>query len=605
MKKTLSTRRLPMIFAIEIVGLIFILRLFYLQVVDDSYMLSAESNVLRKITIYPTRGPIFDRNNRLIVYDEAAYDLMVVPRQVKNIDTAEFCSLLGISREAYIEKLTKAKKYSRYKPSIFIQQISKQEYGYIEEKLFKFPGFYVQSRSLREYPMPIAAHILGYIGEVSPGDIKADPYYQMGDYIGKSGIEKSYEPVLRGRKGTRVILVDVFNREQGSYREGRYDTLEVPGQNLYLSMDAELQAYGEKLMVNKTGSIVAIEPSTGEILAFVSSPAYDPNLLVGRIRTENFRKLTGDSLKPLLNRAIMGTYPPGSTFKVLEALVGMQEEVISPQTYFSCYGPANTPIRCTHYHVSPLPLKEAIEQSCNSYFWNVFRVIINNRKYHRTSEAYQHWYDHVTSFGLGHKFNTDIPFELSGNIPTVKYYNRAYGEDRWNTMTIRSLSIGQGEILITPLQLANLGAIIANRGYYYPPHLVRATGENNPGGSQFRNKIYTTVNPSHFDVVVEAMLDVFEGEHGTARWCRLDSIRVGGKTGTAQNPHGKEHSLFVAFGPVENPKIAISVIVENAGYGSTWAAPIASLMIEKYLNRTVKRDMIEQRMLEGNLNASR
>ncbi|MCD4663792.1 MAG: penicillin-binding protein 2 [Bacteroidales bacterium] len=601
MKKNLSDRKYVIIAVIGIVAMIFIIRLLYIQVLDDTYILSAESNVLRKNTIYPNRGLIYDRDGKLLVYDEAAYDMMVIPRQVKNKDTLEFCRILNISDTAFRIKMMKAKKYSGYKPTVFLAQISKEEYGYIEEKLYKFPGFFVQSRSLREYPMPVAAHTLGYIGEVNNRELESDHYYKQGDYIGKSGIEKFYEKELRGKKGVKVVMVDVHNREQGSYRGGRYDTLSEPGQNLYLSLDAELQEYGERLMQNKIGSIVAIDPKTGGILCFITSPVYDPNLLVGRIRSKNFTMLMTDSLKPLLNRAIMGNYPPGSTFKMVNALVGLAEGVLHENTSYSCYGPATSPIKCTHNHYSPLELKEGIEQSCNPYFWNVFRSIINNPQYNSTKEAFNEWRKHVISLGFGKKFNTDIPFELNGNIPTAKYYDKIYSEGHWNSLTIRSLAIGQGEILVTPLQLANLVAIIANSGFYYPPHLVSAIGTKENKINEFEKRIATTFDPKHFDVVQEAMLNVFEGEHGTARWSKLDGVKICGKTGTVQNPHGKDHSMFIAFAPLEDPKIAMSVIVENAGYGSTWAAPIASLLIEKYLNDTISRPHIEKRMLEGNL----
>ncbi len=601
MNRNLSERKYVVIAIFVIVAVIFIVRLLILQLFDDSYILSAENNVLRKVTIYPNRGRIYDRNGELLVYDEAAYDLLVIPRQVKELDTVEFCHILNIPDSVFKMKMKKAKKYSRYKPSIFLEQISKQEFGYLEEKLYKFPGFYVQTRSLRKYNRPIAAHTLGYIGEVNKKEMKADSYYHQGDYIGKSGIEKFFEKELRGKKGVRVVLVDVHNRQQGSYKNGKYDTLSVPGKDHYLSIDADLQAYAERLMQNKIGSIVAIDPETGGILAFVTSPTYDPNLLVGRIRGKNFGMLMHDSLKPLLNRAIMGTYSPGSTFKPVQALIGLQENVLKKSTSYVCYGPATTPIRCTHNHESPLQLQHAIEQSCNPYFWNVYKSIINNPKYRSVEEAYNVWRNYVMSFGFGTKFKTDIPFEVSGNVPTAEYFNKIYGKGHWNALTIRSLAIGQGEILVTPLQLANESVIIANKGYYYPPHIVEAIGSPDNIIKEFRVKKETKVKPDKFDVVREAMLEVFEGEHGTARWAKLEGVKICGKTGTVQNPHGKDHSIFVAFAPMENPKIAMSVIVENSGYGSTWAAPIASLMIEQYLNDTITRNRLEKRILDGNL----
>jgi penicillin-binding protein 2 len=601
MKKNLSERKYIIYLLFIFVGVIFLMRLFFLQVIDQSYLLSAENNVLRHNVIYPNRGLIFDRNGQLLVYDEAAYDLMVVPGQLRQIDTAEFCHLLHITDSIFSLRLAAAKKYSFYRPSVFIAQITKEEFGFLEEKLYKYPGFFVQSRSLRKYPYPIAAHIFGYIGEVNNNEMMTDPYYKMGDYIGKSGLEKFYEKELRGKKGVEIVMVDVHNREKGSYREGKFDTISEAGRHLFLSLDYKLQAYGELLMQNKIGSIVAIDPATGEILAFVSSPAYDPNLLVGRVRSRNFSELNNNPLKPLFNRATMGTYPPGSTFKMVNALVGLQEKVLHESTFYSCAGKSSSPIRCSHAHVTPLALQVAIEQSCNPYFWNVYRSIITNSRYKSTEEAYNVWRKHVTSLGFGEKFDTDIPFELNGNIPTADYYNRIYSARRWNSMTIRSLSIGQGEILATPLQLANIAAIIANKGYYYPPHFVTAIGEKSNEIESFKKKIVTTIDPKHFEIVQAAMLDVFEGSHGTARWSRLPGVEICGKTGTVENPHGKDHSMFIAFAPRENPQIAMSVIIENAGFGSTWAAPIASLMIEEYLNDTITRPHIEQRMLEGNL----
>lgn len=601
MNRNLTDRKYIVIAIFILIGIIYLIRLFYLQVFDESYILSAENNVLRPTVIYPNRGLIYDRNDKLMVYDEAAYDLMVIPRQVKNMDTTEFCKLLNISDSTYNVIMKRATKYSRYKASTFLAQISKEDYGYLEEKLYKFPGFYVQSRSLRKYPYPIAAHMLGYIGEVNNKEIKADPYYRSGDYTGKSGIEKFYEHELRGKKGVEIVMVDVHNRDQGSYRNGKYDTLSEAGKNLYLSIDADLQAYGEQLMINKIGSIVAIDPNSGEILAFVTSPVYDPNLLVGRVRGDNFNKLASDTLKPLVNRAIMGNYPPGSTFKMVNALVGLQEGVLGQYTSYSCNGPASSPIRCTHDHITPLKLQMAIEQSCNPYFWNVFRSIIMNQKYQSYAQAFNSWRGHIISMGFGRKFDTDIPFELSGNIPTVDTYNNIYGENHWNALTIRSLGIGQGEILVTPLQLANFCVVVANKGYYYPPHLVTSIGTRENIISPFNEKQVTTIEEKHFDVVRNAMLEVFEGEHGTARWSKLEGVKICGKTGTVQNPHGDDHSMFIAFAPMENPKIALSVIVENSGYGSTWAAPIASLLVEKYLNDTITRKHIEKRMFEGNL----
>ncbi len=581
-----------------LIGLVFMIRLYFLQVTDNRYQHTAENIVLRYVTQYPARGRIKDRHGELLVFNNAAYDLMVIPRQVKAHDTALLCRMLGIDREEYEKQLQKAMHYSYYKPSVFARQISKSDGGLIGEELYRFPGFYLQTRTLREYPRPIAAHLLGSIGEVGKKEIEKDPYYRTGDYIGKSGIEKYYENDLHGKKGMKVLAVDVHNREKGSYQDGRYDTLAVPGKDIFISLDADLQSYGEQLMQNKKGSIVAIEPGTGEILAMVTSPGYDPNMLVGRKRSENYRALRDDTLKPLLNRAISGTYPPGSTFKMINALIALQEKAIRPQTKFNCMGPLSAPIKCTHNHKSPLNLEEAITQSCNPYFWNTFKSTLN--KPGDVKQGFENWHRDVVSLGFGTKFNTDIPYEVSGNIPSRAYFDKLY-RGSWNALTVRSLSIGQGEILVTPIQLANLVAVIANKGFYYPPHLLRKIEGKEGFPEKFTRKQVSTIEAKHFDIVQKSMLDVFEGQHGTARWYKMDSITQCGKTGTVQNPHGEDHSLFIAFAPLENPQIAITVIVENAGFGSTWAAPIASLMIEKYLTGEVKRKGIEQRMLESDL----
>ncbi|GAB4327957.1 MAG: penicillin-binding protein 2 [Bacteroidales bacterium] len=584
-----------------VISLIFLIRLFWLQVIDTRYILSAENNVLRKNVLYPGRGLIYDRHGKLLVYDEGAYDLMVIPGQLRSFDTLELSRLLDIDPEILKEKITRARKYSTYKPSLLVGQISKEDFGYLEERLYRFPGLYPRLRSIRKYPDSIAAHLLGYVGEVDESELAADPYYQIGDYIGKSGVERHYEKMLRGQKGIEVVMVDVHNRVVGSYRNGRYDTLPEPGRNLYLTLDAGLQSYAEKLMINKIGSVVAIEPATGDILAFVSSPAYDPNLLVGRPRSQNFQKLSQDSLKPLLNRPVMGTYPPGSTFKLVDALIGLSDGVIRPSTTFVCNGPASLPIRCTHNHKSPLALEEAIEQSCNPYFWNVFRTILENPAYPSVRDSYEAWYSKVTGMGFGHTLSVDIPFEKAGSVPPAQLFDKIYQPGHWNALTVRSLAIGQGELLVTPLQLANLAALIANRGWYIAPHTVRAIDgmDHLLDWQEYKKEI--AVKLKDFDVVQNAMLDVFEGEHGTARWARLEGVRICGKTGTVQNPHGKDHSLFIAFAPMEKPVIALSVVVENSGYGSVWAAPIASLLIEQYLNDTITRPWIEKRIVEGNL----
>ena len=596
--RTLASRKQTVIAIFLVIGVIYLIRLFYIQVIDKSYALSANNNVLRYVTQYPARGLIYDRNGKLLVYNEAVYDLMVTPLQVKEIDTAEFCRLLEITYEGFLERMEKAVKYSKYKPSLFEKQISKETYGYIEEKMYRFPGFFVQPRTLRYYPKPIGAHLFGYVGEVTQGLIDKNPYYKSGDYVGISGIEKSYENILRGIKGMKIKMVDVHNREVGSFQDGRFDSAAIMGQDLYLSIDADLQEYGELLMKGKMGSVVAIEPSTGEILAFLSSPAYDPNLLVGRVRSKNYKLLSEDPVKPLINRAMAGTYPPGSTFKMVNDLVGLQEGLLNLGVRYSCQGKTSSPIRCTHTHQSPLNVEVAIQQSCNPFHWQVFRSIITNGKHGGIRNNYVTWRDQVMSLGFGHKLGTDLQFELSGNIPSAEKYDEIYGKGHWNAMTIRSLSIGQGEILVTPLQLANYAAAMANRGSYIVPHVVKYLGEKGKKPAEFK-KVNSLIDPVHFEVAVEGMRQV--ATLGTARWYQIDSVTMCGKTGTAENPHGDDHSLFMAFAPAENPKIAIAVIIENAGFGSSWALPVASLMIEKYITGKIKRPDVEEHMLNTKL----
>ena len=599
--KALESRKIVITGIFILVGVIFLARLFFVQVLDDRYVLSATNNVLRYEVQYPARGLVYDRDGELLVFNEAAYDLMVVPGQVKNIDTAAFCGLVGITREEFRQKMERAKKFSHYKSSVFEEQIPKEQYGYIEEKLFRYPGFYVQSRTLRKYPMPIASHTLGFVGEVSPQELEKESYYRQGDYIGKSGIEKAYERELRGKKGLKITMVDVFNRVKGSYQDGKYDTVAVSGNDLHLTIDADLQAYGERLMQNKRGSIVALEPSTGEILALVTSPAYDPNLLVGRVRSKNYNKLYQDTLVPLFNRALLAMYPPGSTFKLLVALVGQQEGVLNENTTYPCAGETARPIKCSHTHKSPLALVESIEQSCNPYYWNVFRSVIDNPKYSSTREAFLRWREYLESFNLGKTFNTDLLVERSGNVPRPEYYDKYFGKNVWRSMTIRSLSIGQGELLVTPLQLANMTAIIANKGFYYDPHILKALdrdGEIIPADFEKHNSM---VEAQYFEPVIEGMKNVYGGDHGTARWYAHDSIAMCGKTGTVQNPHGENHSVFIAFAPAEDPEIAISVVVENGGYGSVFAAPIATLMMEKYILGEFEKPWFEKKMLETDL----
>jgi penicillin-binding protein 2 len=602
----ITTDRRNIISGILIVAfLVIVIRLFFLQIVNESYKLSASNNVLRYITQYPARGLVYDRNGNLLVSNKAAYDLMVIPRQLSKFDTTEFCQILSISKEAVRASIREARVFSMYKPSIFLKQISSETYAVLQEKLYKYSGFYVQPRTLRTYPRNIASHLLGYVGEVNEKTIKNNSYYQMGDYIGISGIESSYEEELRGRKGVNVYLVDVHNRIKGSYALGRFDTTALLGSNLICSIDAQLQEYGEQLMQNKYGGIVAIEPSTGEVLSMISSPTYNPELLVGRERTANFRLLDSDSLKPLFNRALMALYPPGSTFKIVNALIGLQEGVVRPETRYSCDGGyrVGRGVGC-HSHPSPLDLIHSIQASCNTYYCHVFRNIIDNKKLGGVEKGFTVWKNHVESFGFGKKLNIDQPNELAGTVPTISFYDRYFRKGGWSSLTIISLSIGQGELGTTPLQMANLAATIANRGHYFTPHLVKGIEGQQGISPRFAIPHYSSVDSTWFNYVVEGMDGAVNGEPGsgsTARIAAIPGITVCGKTGTSQNPHGNDHSVFIAFAPKENPKIAIAVYVENAGFGATWAAPIASLMIEKYLSGAVTRTWLEQRILEASL----
>ncbi len=603
----LSERKYIIIGVFLVVGLAFISRLFYIQVIDDSYKLDARNQAFRYATEFPIRGYVYDRNNKLLVYNEAAYDLMVLPKEVKNIDTADFCRLLGITKDEFFKKMKKASQApnSPRKESIFQKQLSPKDYASLQERLYRFSGFWVQSRTLRKYPMKIAANMLGYIGEADKEMTEKNPYYKEGDYIGISGIEKTYEKVLRGKKGMHIMLRDVNNREKGSYMNGLYDSAAISGKSLKSTLDADLQLYGEQLMQNKIGSVVAIDPSTGEILALVTSPSYDPNLLVGRERTKNFSKLYMDTLAvPLFNRATMASYPPGSTFKLIESLIGQQEGVLNPETRYPCsrgYAPLGGHPKC-EAHPSPLALYDAIAHSCNSYFSYVFKSIIENKKYNSIYTAYSNWRDIAMSFNIGRKTDSDLANELRGNIPSIKYYDKVFGKGSWHASTVISLGIGQNELLITPLQNANVVSIIANRGWYYTPHIIKAIdkNENDTLLDRFKIKRYTLITDTNiYNNVIIGMTNVVES--GTAHLLKIEGIDFCAKTGTAENPHGKDHSVFVAFAPKKDPKIAIAVLVENAGWGASWAGPIASLMMEKYLTGKIKRPDLEKRMIDGDL----
>lgn len=597
----LSDRKITIVVIFLTVGVIFLLRLFYIQVVDDQWKIYAANASERVITEYPSRGLIYDRKGDIVVSNTAIYDLMVLPRDVSDMDTAAFCRLLGIDKTQFDEKLQKAKSYSRYKPSIFEKQIPAEAYTSIAENLHRFSGFYGQPRTLRYYPKAASAHNLGYVSEVTPAIIEADPYYKRGDYIGASGVESIYEKPLRGNRGKRYVLVDVHNNEKGSFAGGRFDTSAVAGKNLTSSIDLALQVYGEELMVNKRGSIVAIEPATGEILCMVTNPGYDPNLLVGRVRGKNYGKLSLDTLKPLFNRALMAKYPPGSTFKLIQGLIGLQEEVIDENTTFTCRGGyyfgGRVRPRC-HPHSNPVNLGFSIQTSCNAYYCNVFKRVLD--KYPTSEEGYNKWREYIAAFGLGSRLMVDLTSEVSGFVPESTYYDRFYGRNRWNGHTIISLAIGQGELGVTPIQMANFSATIANRGWFYTPHYIKEIDGDPLIDSTYTMKRHVGIDAEHFEKVVDGMFRVIES--GTGRGVRFSpDIEICGKTGTAENPHGKDHSIFIAFAPKDNPKIAIAVYVENVGFGSTWAAPITSLMIEKFLTDTITRPHIEARMKNADL----
>lgn len=584
----LNSERKWVIGAIFVVFIIiYIVRLFMVQVWDNKYRLSADSNSQRHEVQYPARGMIFDRNGKLLVHNQAAYDLMIIPRQVNDFDTTLFSELLNVDKQLIVKKIKKAKRYSTYKPSIFIKQVSAERYAEFQEHMFKFQGFFMQTRTLRSYSKPIAGHVLGYVGEVNDRNIKKDAYYKSGDYIGISGIEKTYEKQLRGIKGNKIYLVDVHSRVQGEFRHGALDEKAVLGQDLTTTLDLDLQEYGEILMKHKIGSIVAIEPSSGEILALISAPNYDPNQLVGRQRSSNYSKLIKDSLNPLFNRALTAHYPPGSIFKVVNGLIGLDGDFINAKSSFVC----DKSIVGCHNHPLNSGLDKAIKHSCNPYFYQVYKRIIqqgtDKSKFIDSRFGLKYWRDRVLSFGLGFRLKLDLPNVSPGVIPGVKFYDKWYGENRWKFSMLASNAIGQGEVMVVPVQMANLAAIVANSGFYYTPHVIKQIAGKNIVDTLYTKKHFANVDTSLFALAQQAMYEVVNVDFGTARRARIDSILVCGKTGTVENPHGEDHSVFIAFAPKEDPKIAIVVYVENSGSGGTWAAPISALMIEKYLNRDI------------------
>lgn len=605
--KNLQGRKTVLAGMMILVFVIFVVQLFNLQIINKSYKENADSNAFLRKVQYPARGLIYDRNGKLLVYNKPAYDVMVVMNEVETFDTLDFCKSVNITKDQFIRLIKKIQSkenrgYSKHTPQMLLSQLSSEEYGVLQEKLFKFPGFYTQNRTLREYTYPCAAHALGSIGEVSKGELEQDNYYIQGDYIGKNGVEKFYEKELRGEKGVEILLRDARGRIKGKYEEGVLDEAPVSGKNITLSLDIDLQMYGEQLMQGKIGSVVAIEPSTGEILALVSSPSFNPSDLVGRQRSKNFTKLNNDPLKPLLDRPLMARYPPGSTFKVVNALIFQQEGIITEDSRYPCYNgftAGGLHVGC-HRHSSPLDLRHSLQHSCNAYYCYGLRAMIDNHKYGSVENAFEKWKNDVVSFGFGYKLGVDFPNENRGYIPNAEVYNKIYGRNAWRALTIISISIGQGEIITTPIQTANLASIAANRGYFYTPHIVKKI-EGSDIDPTFHEKRYTAVNRKYFDPVVDGMELAVLG--GTARIAAIDSIKVCGKTGTAQNPHGKDHSIFMAFAPKDNPQIAIAVFVENAGFGATWAGPVASLMMEKYLKGAInpQRKWLEERMFNTNL----
>lgn len=568
---------------------VYIIRLFTLQIMSDDYKKNADSNAFLKKIDYPSRGVITDRNGKLLVFNQPSYDIMVVMNEAKGrLDTLDFCQTLGITREEFDKRMETIKDrsknpgYSRFTQQLFISQLSDKDFSIFHEKIFRYPGFYIQRRSIRQYQYPVAAHVLGDVAEVSPADIEEDDYYQPGDYVGKLGVERKYEKQLRGEKGVQILLRDAHGRIQGSYMNGALDKRPVPGKNLTLGIDYDLQALGERLMEGKIGSIVAIEPTTGEVLCMVSSPNYDPRIMVGRARSKNHRRLSTDPMKPLLNRSIMGQYPPGSTFKTTQGLTYLSEGIINPSTPFGCshgFYFRGLHVGC-HGHASPLSIVPALSTSCNAFFcWGLYYMIGNRSKYGSVQNAMNTWRDYMVSMGFGYKLGIDLPGEKRGLIPNAEFYDKAY-RGSWNGLTIISISIGQGEVNATPLQIANLGATIANRGYFYVPHVVRKV-QGEPLDTTYTTRHYTKATKKAYDYVVEGMRASVLG--GTCRALAKYDFMACGKTGTAQN-RGHDHSVFMGFAPMNNPKIAVAVYVENGGWGADYGVPLGGLIMEQYIH---------------------
>lgn len=610
MSTTSSNRRFVYIVVFSLVAVVYLGKILSLQL-NDRYEQKAINNALNKIPLSPARSIIYDRNGKLMVYNIAVYDLWVFPADVKNFDTAGFCDILGITRLEFIDRMKEATKNSKKRQkngqfnrsAVFLSNLSKSQYASLQENIFQFPGFVIEPKTDRLYAVKGGAHILGYLGEVSEKLLKNDPYYRPGDLVGITGIENTYEEFIRGIKGQRTVWQDRTYVERGEVKDDEFNFPAQAGPDVYSSIDFDLQEFGETLLSNKRGSIVAIEPSTGEVLALINKPDYDPNLLVGETRGKAFRQLLVDPKKPLYNRAIKGVYPPGSTFKTIMALIGSQEGVLQPDTRHPCnggYHMGSLTVGC-HPHASPQDLRGSIAISCNAYYCQVFRDIIDNKKYSSVREGFAALQKHLNSFGLGSPLGIDLPGESGGNVPSVKQLDRRHGKS-WRSSMIISLAIGQGEILLTPLQMANAAATIANRGYYYVPHLVKGIGSKMELPEKYKVRHYTTVDTTYFRVVIDGM-EMVPKPGGTAGGSAIKDIVICGKTGTAQNPHGQDHSLYIAFAPRENPKIAIAVIVENGGYGATWAAPISNLMIEHYLRKGQESSVpyLLERMLKGSV----
>lgn len=595
----LENRRFVIIGFFALVGLIYLLRLFYLQVLDESYSIESSSNSIKRVIEIPFRGQIYDRTGKLIVYNTPVYDLLVTPYKAKVDDTLRFCRVLGIERRDFDSLMNAASSYSRVKPSLFLRQLSKEDFAAIQDVMVDYSGFEFAKSSLRTYTAATLANTLGYVSEITKSQLEKqeEPYYRQSDYIGQSGIEKIYEEELRGKRGTKFVMQNVSGVYKGPWKGGELDTMAVAGENLYSGIDLEVQQYADSLMVNKVGSVVAIEPKTGQIISMVSAPTYDPNLLASRYFSKNFAALIRNPYKPLFNRPVMASYRPGSTFKLIQALIGLEEGVITPSSGFTH---ANCPVGC-HNHPATGTVALGVMHSCNPYFYNVFRRMIYNNNIKNTYKAsaagLDVWHDRISKFGIGQRLGIDLPSEYKGNLPNKKYYDRYYGEYRWKFSNIYSLSIGEGELLITPLKMANVAAIIANKGYFYTPHVIHSIGDKRTVKPEFTVRHETGVSAQYFEPVIEGMIGAVEG--GTARRSKVQGINIAGKTGTSQNKRGDDHSIFIAFAPVEDPKIAIAVFVENAGAGGVAAAPIANLIIEKYLTRKVTNKVLEANMLKA------